>query len=108
MIPSTRATLQVTSAFLGTFREKIWPGPEKFKHVPKTAKIEGYNSRFRTFPDRARATDTTECLLEIWEVIENDSCALEQICGCLYVHFESILGFTINEQMRCSEAFQSI
>ena len=37
------------SAILGTFWEKIWPGPEKSKNVPKTAKIEGYNTRFRTF-----------------------------------------------------------
>ena len=49
MVPSTRPTLQVTSAFLRTFREKIWAGPEKSKNVSKTAKIEGYNTRFRTF-----------------------------------------------------------
>ena len=47
---STSIMLQVTSPFLGMFREKIWPGPEKSKNVPKTAKIEGYNTRFRTFP----------------------------------------------------------
>ena len=42
MVPSTGATLQVTSAFLGAFREKIWPGPEKSRNLPKTTKIEGY------------------------------------------------------------------
>ena len=50
MVPSTHATSQVTSDFLGTFRKKIWPGPEKSKNVAETAKIEGYNTRFRTFP----------------------------------------------------------
>ena len=39
-MPNTRIMLQVTSAFLGMFREK---------NVPKTAKIEYYNTRFRTF-----------------------------------------------------------
>ena len=34
-----------------------------------------------------------------------ESSGLKQICGCLYVHFEAILGFTKNEQMECSEAF---
>ena len=48
MVPSTRASLQVKSALLGIFREKILPGPEKSKNVTKTAKIEGYNTRFRT------------------------------------------------------------
>ena len=28
------------------------------------------------------------------------------ICGCLFVHFETVLGFTRNEQMGCLEAFQ--
>ena len=50
MMPSTQTMLQVTSAFLGTFREKIWPGPVKYKNVPKITKIEGYNTRFRNFP----------------------------------------------------------
>ena len=34
-----------------------------------------------------------------------ESCVLEQICGFLYVHFEIVLGFTRNEQMRCLKAF---
>ena len=38
--------------------------------------------------------------------IGKESCGLEQICGCRYVHFETILGFTRNEQIRCSEAFR--
>ena len=49
IVPSTRATLQVTSASLETFREKILPGPENSKNVAKIAKIKGYNTRFRTF-----------------------------------------------------------
>ena len=47
--PTTRLTLQVTSALLWKFREEIWSGLQKSKNVPKTAKIEGYNTRFRTF-----------------------------------------------------------
>ena len=47
--PTTRLTLQVTSALLWKFREEIWPGLQKSKNVPKTAKIKGYNTRFRTF-----------------------------------------------------------
>ena len=31
---------------------------------------------------------------------------MERICGCLYVHFETVLGFTGNEQMGCLEAFR--
>ena len=31
---------------------------------------------------------------------------MERIYGCIYVHFETILGFTRNEQMRCSIAFR--
>ena len=57
------------------------------------------------FPN-SRPTEATGCLLGIWEVIGKESCGLERICGCLYVHFETILGFTRNEQMRCSKAFQ--
>ena len=50
MVSNTHTTLQVTFAFLGTFCEKIRPDLEKSKNVLKTAKIEGYNTRFRTFP----------------------------------------------------------
>ena len=35
-----------------------------------------------------------------------ESCGMERICVCLYVHFETVLGFTRNEQMRCSESFR--
>ena len=47
MVSSTRATLQVSLAFLGTCPENIWPDPEKSKNVLKTVKIEGYNTRFQ-------------------------------------------------------------
>ena len=50
MVSSTRATFQVTSALLVMFREKNLPGPEKSKNITKTVKIEGYNTRFQTFP----------------------------------------------------------
>ena len=50
MVPSTRPKLQVTSALLGMFREKIRSDPKKSKNVAKTTKIEGYNTHFRTFP----------------------------------------------------------
>ena len=50
MVPSTRPMLQVTSAFIGTFLEKIWQVPAKSKNIPKTIKIEGYNIHFYSFP----------------------------------------------------------
>ena len=31
---------------------------------------------------------------------------MEQICGCLYVHFDTTLGFTRNEQMMRSDVFR--
>ena len=31
---------------------------------------------------------------------------MDRICGCLYVHFETILDYTRNEQMWCLEAFR--
>ena len=31
---------------------------------------------------------------------------MERICECLYVHFETVLGFTRNEQMGCLKAFR--
>ena len=37
----------------------------------------------------------------------NESDGLERICGCLYIHFETVLGFTRNEQMGSSEAFRA-
>ena len=46
------------------------------------------------------------CVLGTWEIIGKESSGLERICGCLYVHFEEILGFTRNEQMGYSEAFR--
>ena len=49
LVPRTQATLQVTSTFLGMFREKLRSVPEKSNNVPKTTK-KGYNTRFRTFP----------------------------------------------------------
>ena len=52
------------------------------------------------------APNAKGCLLGTWEVIGKKSCGLERICGCLYVHLETILGFTRNEQMGCSEAFR--
>ena len=85
MVPSTRITLKVTSVLLGMFHEKIWPCPDKSKNVPKTAKIEGNNTRFLEFSG-ARTPNATRCLLGTSEVIGKQSCGLERICGCLYVH----------------------
>ena len=106
MVPSTRATLQVTSPFLGTFREKIWPTRKSQKMSQKQPTLKVIIHAFRLFwgpisechgmPPRDTAT---------WEVTGRESCGLERICRCLYVHFETILGFTRNEQMGCSEAF---
>ena len=44
MLLSTLAELQVMSALLRIFREKIWSSPEKSKNIPKTTKIEVYNT----------------------------------------------------------------
>ena len=52
----------------------------------------------------AQAPNTTGCLLGPWEVIGKESCDLE--CVCLYVHFDTVLTFTRNEQMRCLDAFR--
>ena len=41
--------LQVMLALLEIFQENLWPNPES-KNVPKTAKIEGYNTHFGIFP----------------------------------------------------------
>ena len=49
IVPSTWATLQVTSELLGMFWEKILPSPKNSKNVAKASKIEGYNTHFRTF-----------------------------------------------------------
>ena len=91
MVLSTCATLQVTSALLGTFQEKILPSLEKSKNVPKTAKIEGYNTRFRI--SQGPSYGRHGMPLRTWKVIVKESCGLERICGCLYVHFEANLGF---------------
>ena len=55
-MPNTRATLQVTLALIGMFREKMRPDPENAKNVAKTAKIEGYNTHFRNFSDPEHRT----------------------------------------------------
>ena len=55
---------------------------------------------------RARAPKATGWLLGSWEVIGKESCGLERIYGHFYVHFETILGFTRNEQMGCSDGFR--
>ena len=31
---------------------------------------------------------------------------MDHICGCVYVHFEAVLGFTRKEQMGCLEDFR--
>ena len=49
MVPSICAMLQVTLALVGIIQEKIRSGPKKSKTVPKTFKVEGYYTRFRTF-----------------------------------------------------------
>ena len=53
-----------------------------------------------------RTSIATRCLQGPWEVIGKESCGLERIYWCIYVHFEAILCFTRNEQMRCSESFR--
>ena len=54
-----------------------------------------------------RVSNVAGCLLGTWEVIWKESCRLERICGCLYVHFETISCFTrIKRTNGCSEAFR--
>ena len=51
IVQSTRTTLQVTSAFLRTFREKIWRGPQKSKKCPKNSRNwRLYYTFFGLFP----------------------------------------------------------
>ena len=105
MVPSTRTTLQVKSARLGIFQEKIWRGPKNSKNLPVAAKIEGYNTRFSDFLE-VRAPNAMKCLVGPWELIGKESCGLERIYGWFYVQFKAILGFTRNEQMGCLEVFR--
>ena len=49
MMQTTWAMLQVMSALLGTFREKNMTGPWEVQKCPKKAKIESYNTHFRTY-----------------------------------------------------------
>ena len=105
-MPSIRAILQVTSVFLGIFREKIWPSPNESKNVSKTAKIECYDTRFHTFPRPEIHTAQGAFYghgmsLKMSQVAWN-----EYMYGCIYVHLEAILGLTRNEQMRCSKVFR--
>ena len=74
----------------------------KYDHARRSPKISQKQSILKviihasSFP-RTRASNARGCLLRTWEVIGKESCGLERICGYLYVHFETILGFTINE-----------
>ena len=104
MVPSIHAALQVTSAFLGTFRKKYDPAKRSPKMSQKQQKMLVIIHAFGL--SWAWAPNATGSLLGTWEVHGKESCGLERICGCLYVHCEIILGFTRNEQMGCSEAFQ--
>ena len=38
--------------------------------------------------------------------IEKESCGLERISGCIYVHFKAVLCFTRNKQMGCLKDFR--
>ena len=92
------------SVILGTFREKIWSGPEKSKNDLKKPKLKVIIHAFRLSwgPNSERHGKPPRDM----EVIGNDSCDLERIYGCLYVHCEVILGFTRNEQMGYLEDFR--
>ena len=54
----------------------------------------------------ARDPEGTGCLLGTWDVNGKESSGLEQIYECIYIHFEVILGFSRNEQMRRSKTFR--
>ena len=104
MVPSTHAKLQVMSALLWIFEEKILPGPKKSKNVPKTAKIEDYIHTFGL--SRGLSFKHYEMPPRDMGGHWKEACGLEQIYGCLYVLFETILGLSRNEQMGCSKAFR--
>ena len=86
----------------------------KYDHTRKSPKMSQKQSimnviihAFGLSRDPTSERNATGCLLRTWEVIGKECCGLERICGCLYVHFETILGFLRNEQMWCSETFRS-
>ena len=95
MVPSTRATLQVTSAFLETFWGKMRLGLKKSKKSQKQPELKviihafglsrSSSSERHGMPPRAMGG----------HCIGKQSCGLERI----YVQFDAILGFTRNEQM---------
>ena len=104
MVSSTRATLRYTSGFLGTFQGKIWPGPKISKNIPKTAKIEGYNTRSVHF--RGPSSDRHGIPPR---AIRGHCKGVMWFGTNIWMHLRSVrgnFGFTRNEQMWCSEAFR--
>ena len=103
MVSSTRATSHVTSAILGMFWEKIWPVPEKSIHVPKIAKIEGYNTRFvlSWSPSSERHAMTPRGM-------GGHRKGVMWLGTNMWMHlcsFQAVLGFKRNEHMECLKAF---
>ena len=104
IVPRARTTLHITSVFLAMFRKKIWPGPEKSKIVPKTTKIEGYNTRFGLFrePSFERHLMTHRGMGDHWK-------GVVWLGTNMWMPLRSFRGsfsFTRNEQMGCLKAFR--
>ena len=71
MVPSTRATLQITSAFLGMFQEKIWSSPENskmFKEQPKL-KVIIHAFRLSRSPSSEPHEITTRNMVGHWKEV---------------------------------------
>ena len=85
--------------------EEIMIMPGEVQKFPKSSQ----NWRLYTLSDFPgdQAPNATGCLLAFWGFIGEESCGLEWICGCLYVHFAAVLDFTRNEQIGCLEAFRN-
>ena len=91
----------------GHWKGVMWLRTNMWMHLRSFQGNLGFHEKYTLsdFPE-VRAPNATRCLLETWESIGNEVCGLEWIHGCLYVHFETILGFKRNEQMGCLEAYR--
>ena len=94
MVPYIRAMLQVISALIGKFREKIMPNVVGVQKCPKNSQKKVIIHVFGLLGDRG--LDAMGCLLGTWEVIRKKFYGFERIYECFHVHFGEILGCTRN------------
>ena len=106
IVPRTRATLQVNSETPRNISGENMTRPGDVKKCPKNRQNWKLQYIIWDFLE-AWALNTAGCLLGPWEFIGKESCGLEWIYGCLYIHFEPILDFMRNEQIGCSVDFQA-